>query len=125
MQKWRERGDWENLIETLFKSLHLNLDRLMECVVKHKVDVVLSVLQCDISASTSWNQLNVTEARECEVQSIVLHSATIRDGQALQLSRLKFSVQVLLLNFIGFVRDDLEFGERVEDAEIKLSVVKD
>ena len=60
----------------------------MECVVEHKVNVVLSILQGDISASTSWNQFNVTKAGECEVQSVVLYSATIWDGQALQLSSL-------------------------------------
>lgn len=90
----------------------------MECVVEHKVNVVLCVLQSNILASPSWNELNVPKAWECEVQSIILYPASVGDGQALELSRLDFTAQVLLLNFISFVSNDLEFCQSVKDAHI-------
>ena len=51
--------NWEDGIEALLECLNLHLDCFVECIMQHKVDVLLAVFNCHFRILTLVYELNV------------------------------------------------------------------
>lgn len=97
--------------------------------MQYQINEVLGVVEGDVSVLATWDEFDVVVAWKGEHHGVVLDSAAIGNGQALQLSVFDFITQALrcciLLYRLCLGRYNLELCERVEDSLIQALHIKD
>lgn len=97
--------------------------------MQYQVNEILGIIESDVSVFATWNEFNVVIAWKGKDHGVILYSAAVCDGQALQLSVFDFITQILccciLLYRLCLGRYNLELCKRVEDGFVQALHIKD